>query len=183
MAHFHADLLGYVVSRVENGHVTSYRLPGRQVSIRVPGVTSARGVVLKVWAVNSAGFASHAATIHVRANPAFIRFTLSSKRVAPVSVDPLTPTFRGRVGARGTLQWIVDADQAARIKGWTLHVLLHDGTAIEVPLSANARHWVLPSTVLSSIRASAVFAAPYVLVEIVPRGLRFEAEITLYPVR
>jgi hypothetical protein len=147
------------------------------------GVTTASGVDIKVWAVSRDGLPSRPAVIRVSTNPTFIRFTLSGKRLTPFSVDPLSPTFRVRVGASGVLQWVVDADQAARVTGWNLHVALHDGATFDVPLTATARHWVLPPRVLESIRATAIFAAPYVLVVITPRGIRFDAEVALYPVR
>jgi hypothetical protein len=146
-------------------------------------VTTAHGLAIKVWAIGTDGVPSRPAAVQVTTNPTFIRFTLSSKRLAPVSVDPFSPTFRVRVGAHGTLQWVVDADQAARIKAWNLHIALHDGTVIDVPLPPTARYWVLPDRVLASIRTTAVFAAPYVVVDVIPRGMRFDAEVALLPTR
>ena len=178
-----ADLLGYVVSRTENGRTTSYRIPVGRNHIRVPGVTTAHGVAIKLWAIGTDGVPSRPVAVQVTTNPTFIRFTLSSKHLAAVSVDPLSPTFRVRVGTCGTLQWVVDADQSSHIKAWNLHVALHDGSVIDVPLPPTARSWVLPDRVLASIRTTAVFAAPYVVVDVVPRGMRFDAEVALLPAR
>jgi hypothetical protein len=60
---------------------------------------------------------------------------------------------------------------------------LHDGSTFDVALPAAARHWVLNRAVMNSVGETRRFAAPFVLISVIPRGIAYDAEVTLQPTR